>query len=127
MRRYRAANPASEATKKRARERVKTWANLNPERAKATAFAGQMRRLYGLSLTRYLCALQQQNHKCLRCRSERWGTKHNTPHIDHDHDTKAFRGLLCLWCNQMLGHLGDNLKNLHREYESYKGYLEGRL
>ena len=33
-------------------------------------------------------------------------------HLDHDHTTGAFRGLLCSKCNNGLGMLGDNIEGL---------------
>lgn len=34
--------------------------------------------------------------------------------LDHDHETKAFRGWLCNRCNTALGMLGDTLEALER-------------
>jgi len=35
-------------------------------------------------------------------------------HLDHDHDTKKFRGWLCMKCNQGIGLLGDDAEGLRR-------------
>ena len=35
-------------------------------------------------------------------------------HLDHDHETKKFRGWLCQQCNRGIGLLGDNLESLMR-------------
>lgn len=35
-------------------------------------------------------------------------------HLDHDHDTGAFRGWLCRKCNTSIGALGDNIAGLER-------------
>ncbi len=35
-------------------------------------------------------------------------------HIDHDHETEKFRGILCCICNNGLGFLGDNVSGLER-------------
>ena len=32
--------------------------------------------------------------------------------IDHDHTTKKVRGLLCLWCNTVIGFAKDNIETL---------------
>jgi hypothetical protein len=34
--------------------------------------------------------------------------------LDHDYETKTFRGWLCSPCNMSIGLLGDNLAGLHR-------------
>jgi len=40
--------------------------------------------------------------------------------VDHDHQSKMLRGLLCRRCNQALGLLGDNLESIRRVID----YLE---
>lgn len=42
--------------------------------------------------------------------------------IDHDHDNKRFRGLICHQCNVMLGMANDNPTTLRRASD----YLEAR-
>lgn len=44
-------------------------------------------------------------------------------HIDHDHDTKEVRGLLCVGCNTGLGLLGDNMEGVTQ----VMCYLQGSL
>lgn len=43
------------------------------------------------------------------------------PAIDHDHDTGAFRGWLCLYCNLGIGQLGDSVEGLERALRYLKG------
>lgn len=66
--------------------------------------------------------LQRQNHSCLICgRHESDNTK--GLHIDHDHATGKFRGLLCHQCNLALGLVDDSAAILTRMTR----YLTGEL
>lgn len=48
------------------------------------------------------------------------GKKEEKLNLDHDHDTKQFRGWLCSGCNLGIGKLGDNLESVKKALE----YLE---
>jgi hypothetical protein len=64
-------------------------------------------RQYGLTVADYDRMLAVQDGRCAICRSDtplgrgRW-------HIDHDHVTGQFRGLLCNNCNRGIGYFGDD-------------------
>ena len=60
---------------------------------------------YGLDQDTYLAMLESQNWCCKIC-----GTKAKL-NVDHCHETKTVRGLLCDLCNWGLGHFRDD-KNL---------------
>ena len=47
--------------------------------------------------------LKEQENKCAICNKEM-----KVSCIDHDHNTKVVRGLLCIKCNAMLGHIDIN-------------------
>jgi hypothetical protein len=67
--------------------------------------------------------LLEQENKCAIC--EEIFIK--TPHIDHDHVTNQFRGLLCRACNHMLGNARDSITVLQsavvylKKYGAYNG------
>jgi hypothetical protein len=71
---------------------------------------------YGLTLERYFEILQKQNHQCAIC-----GTTKNTDgkklYIDHCHETKKIRGILCRKCNTGIGLLGDTAEAIRKAYE----------
>jgi hypothetical protein len=76
------------------------------------------RRTYGLSADEVDAMLEKQGGGCAICGAlpERLGSLH----LDHDHDTGRIRGLLCLSCNQALGHFRDRAELLRRAAD----YLE---
>lgn len=73
---------------------------------------------YGLSEEWYLEQLKKQNYVCAIC------LKPNTTKkdwaIDHCHTTGQIRGLLCLYCNMVLGHSKDNIQTLLSAIEYLK-------
>lgn len=73
---------------------------------------------YGLSLSQWEVMFAEQGGKCLIC-------EQNKPVIcvDHDHETKVVRGLLCKDCNSGLGLFKDNPKNLYKAFK----HLEYKL
>ena len=65
----------------------------------------------------YECPICLRNYSTLMESSWMKPTKHSkkTPWcLDHDHDTKKFRGWLCNSCNTILGHLNDDPKAFYR-------------
>ena len=64
------------------------------ERVKARA--GHLRRKYGLTPQQYARMLKLQGGRCKLCHRE---PKTRRLDVDHDHQTKRVRGLLCFRCN----------------------------
>jgi len=60
-------------------------------------------KLYGLTEKEYSDLIWFQENKCKICKTLFRETKHM--HIDHCHETKKVRGLLCINCNNGIGHL----------------------
>ena len=55
---------------------------------------------YGITVDDYDVMLENQNGVCAICnRVDMQGIRLA---VDHDHDTKEVRGLLCAWCNVQL-------------------------
>ena len=89
--------------------------------------AYKRRRRYGLTPEQYQTMLAVQGSACAICRRPfdlTIGTP-NSPHIDHDHDTGALRGLLCGSCNRAIGFLQDspNLTWAATQYLDKKGWF----
>lgn len=69
-------------------------------------------RLKKLGITRelYLNTLHDQLGACAICRKQESQVvnTHRGLHVDHDHRTGKFRGILCARCNQVLGKVHDD-------------------
>jgi hypothetical protein len=58
--------------------------------------------------------LEDQEGVCAICRQSEWKIDYRTGEpmflsVDHDHDTKEVRGLLCQRCNGVLGLVKDDI------------------
>jgi len=92
----------------------------NPEIYRGYGF----KRYYGISTEDYQRMFLEQRGVCAICEQPEtanspWGEK-KWLSVDHCHDSKAVRGLLCASCNHMLGHGRDNPDILRRAAD----YLE---
>ena len=64
---------------------------------------------YGLTQERFLELLQSQDYACAICKERSYGLV-----VDHNHDTGEVRGLLCSYCNKLLGMARERPAVLHR-------------
>lgn len=62
---------------------------------------------YGISEEQYQEMLLKQDGKCAICEKEM-----SPPHVDHCHNTKKVRGLLCDTCNRGIGYLKEDINIL---------------
>ena len=105
--------------KQREIDRVQAWRDANPEKyakyqqtyrsrpeRKLADRAGHLKRKFGLTLEQYDELLASQGGGCAICGDA--PEVNVSLHIDHDHDTGAVRGLLCLRCNNALGQLKED-------------------
>lgn len=82
------------STKKAAGKR---WRSRNATSLKASSRRQKLMKLYGITEERYEQMLREQDGKCALC------DRATLPlAVDHDHETGAVRGLLCLPCNGAL-------------------------
>ncbi|MGL5012791.1 MAG: endonuclease VII domain-containing protein [Bacteroidales bacterium] len=103
----------SEEAKERARlkdrERWKT-----PKRQERI-FSSHLETTYGISLSDYNQMLETQNHLCKICQGPQQEiSSAKRLVVDHCHQTGVVRGLLCSFCNSMLGHSKDNVTTLEK-------------
>jgi len=72
---------------------------------------------YGISLSFYEKMIAAQQNLCAVCGLPESKINRKTGvveslRVDHNHETKAIRGLLCNRCNIVLGHVGDSTQLL---------------
>jgi len=83
----------------------------NPEQFKIRGKANRLKSVYGISPDEYKTVYKLQDGKCAICK------KNDKLVIDHDHETKKIRGLLCNHCNLVLGHSKDTVQILKNAIE----------
>jgi len=72
---------------------------------------------YGITEEDYEELLVKQKYSCKICgqKQDKYQTQPDKPlYVDHCHQTKTIRGLLCHKCNIALGHMNDNPEQLER-------------
>jgi hypothetical protein len=74
------------------------WRENNKDKIKNYARKNSVRYLYGLSFEQYEKMLKEQDGKCFIC----GGTPNRELDVDHDHETKEVRKLLCNRCNRLI-------------------------
>ena len=83
---------------------LKQWGKRNPSR--------NLLHRYGITIEEKGKMAQAQGNCCLICKNSFKNSK--DIHVDHCHDTKKIRGILCHSCNTGLGHFRDSPKLLQR-------------
>lgn len=94
------------------RKRSNQWYYNNKERHIATVRKCKLLRAYNLTLDAWDELLIKQGGKCAICPRVEPGGKYNVWSIDHCHISGKVRGLVCRWCNTMLGMSKDNPETL---------------
>lgn len=92
------------------RDRTKKYQNSAQGRANYKNWL--YKRKYNSSYKEFTALLELQENKCKIC--EGLFTNLKETHLDHCHNTKKIRGLLCRNCNLGLGHFKDNIKILSK-------------
>lgn len=104
-----------EEVKRKRREGMKKWRLAN----KPEADERSMQWSYGIGWPEYTAMSIAQDGKCAICGTTKPGGNAKRFHIDHCHDTKEVRGLLCTSCNQGIG----RFKHLPHVLEKAAAYL----
>jgi hypothetical protein len=88
------------------KEKKKLMEYYNSNKEKFREYS--LKSLYGASIENYKEMQTQQGHMCKICKTHESNLKRKL-FIDHCHETGKVRGLLCQYCNTMLGNAKDNM------------------
>lgn len=72
------------------------------------ARVSKLKAYYGLTVEQHTEMVKVRHGRCDICTKKPL----RSLHIDHDHNTKAIRGLLCFKCNALLGFVSDDIDTL---------------
>lgn len=96
--------------------RTKNWVAENKEVYAESMIASSRKSRFGISREEYQKMLVDQNNQCGICKREiGWEAA-----VDHCHNTKKIRGLLCRKCNLGLGGFKDNIKIIEKAIKYVK-------
>lgn len=80
--------------------------------SKAGAHERRVQKVYGLKPGEYGQIYVAQGQVCAICRRATGATRALS--VDHDHKTGLVRGVICRPCNDLLGHIRDDLETARR-------------
>jgi DNA-directed RNA polymerase subunit RPC12/RpoP len=107
--------------KRSARERMRQARISNPERFKEL----KLKSTYGISMVEFTTLLISQEYKCAIC-AKRLSGKVNSgdlkAYVDHNHETGTVRGILCVYCNSLIGYCREDRIVLHLAIDYLKKF-----
>lgn len=71
---------------------------------------------FGITIEEYDALLIKQQHKCAIC-GKHQSELYQSFDVDHNHETKKVRGLLCNQCNQGIGYLQESIEIITKSLE----------
>jgi hypothetical protein len=83
----------------------------------------RLRETYGISTKTLESMLVAQGNACAICGRSDWPGR--GPHVDHNHSSGLVRGILCIHCNQALGHAKDDISILTRMIGYLRRFNDG--
>ena len=102
----------------------KTYRNTS-EGATAKRNSALLRK-YNIDYTVYEQMFNDQNESCLicKCKIKLAGNKSVVAHVDHCHTTGKVRGLLCCYCNSVLGVYNEDTEVFQRAIDYLRKHNE---
>ena len=92
-------------------EKRRAYTERRREHFRQYEFKRGLKRFYGITVEQYNELLEKQNHCCAMCGEHKSNFKRNL-HVDHNHETKAIRALLCTRCNPLIGYARESTERL---------------
>lgn len=119
LQRYAAQQRFRKKNPEHAAERAAIYRKRHPDRVATSLRASHLKHSYGITPAQWDAILAAQGGGCAICGTKQ-GNKRTRLHLDHNHATKAVRGLLCGPCNVLIG-----MAQEHRErLDQAIAYLE---
>lgn len=79
-----------------------------------TVKSNKLNQTYGITLKERNEIARKQNYKCKICGKTEESGHYGILQVDHCHETKIVRGLLCHACNRGLGAFNDDIRSLKK-------------
>lgn len=96
------------------KKKVKDYFLSNPDKNMAKARRVHLLRQYNMTEEDFNVMLQNQEGVCAICKEKELSKRCKYLHVDHDHNSKKVRGLLCSNCNRGLGLFKDSAELLEK-------------
>ena len=93
-------------------QKIREWQRKNPEQVAYNRRKHHYKSFHGTTIGKMELMLKDQDGKCVICKELIIFDGHSSAVIDHDHESKLIRGILCQNCNRGLGGFKDNITNL---------------
>jgi hypothetical protein len=106
--------------KDKAAAKTKRYRHKYPEKTRAVA----LKRYFDMTLEELNQIEKEQNTSCMICKIHQDDLGESLC-VDHDHETKDVRGILCRRCNLALGQFRDNVELLENAVKYLKKYGKG--
>ncbi len=107
----------------RACRRSQTKQHAKTDKGKKAKRNGVLRRNFGLTGQQYENMYEKQSGLCAICNKEEIQVRRGSLSrlsVDHDHETKQIRELLCSRCNMGIGSFGENIEIMLKAIEYLK-------
>lgn len=97
------------------------WRKNNPLKQKQIDRRAHLKRNFGITVEQYEELFEKQNGRCAICGRHQFEFDKNFA-VDHCHETREIRGLLCTFCNRY--EVGKNRKSDASKLRRIADYLE---